>query len=587
MTETESKPDAAAPTPTAPTVPAAQPAPPVLVVAEGPEPEPRAEKPTEKPSKKDKRRNGEPRDEAEAAEAKPAKEERKEKKGKEGKEAKEPKPRKDKKDKKRLKKLRKAMEGGKQPLAAWERYRALGDAFDMEQDLVDLADHKARFALIIMGALNTVTLFIGTRSEAVALAPPALRPWVTIYAGAYALVALYFFVQAIESLRPRAAKARLPYPGLDGREDHPLGVRFYEDILARDVAAYREAWHRIRLGQLNAEVAQQVHLIAQINKRKYAALAQLYAGLKVMTLLAALLVTSLAGMAIARERNGSWSAQTSVNTSASTPTQPDPAGGEALGGPVVFGETGALEPSGITYVATSDRLWVVGDEGSLVEIDTEGRSIGSVVGKDNLEDVAWHPPSGLLVLLSEKKSQLLLFDPVTRRDVGRIKIDAEAVLSDVPGDKNQGFEGLAFRPLAGRAGGGIFYLTHQRQPAMVMAVVFDPQSPPARLDAAAVVARFRVKGYKDLTAITWSPELGRLLVIGDDKDRLLVLKEDGTREAEIPLPGLQQEGLAFDDQGRLWVADDRGGVLRLDGALETIRRQIGAPARATGPREGK
>jgi uncharacterized protein YjiK len=176
---------------------------------------------------------------------------------------------------------------------------------------------------------------------------------------------------------------------------------------------------------------------------------------------------------------------------------------------------------------------------------------------------------------------------VAKRDVGKIKLDGEALLDAVPGDKNQGFEGLAFRPLAGRAGGGIFYLTHQRQPAMVMAVVFDPQSPPARLDAAAVVARFRVKGYKDLTAITWSPELGRLLVIGDDKDRLLVLKEDGTREAEIPLPGLQQEGLAFDDEGRLWVADDRGGVLRLDGALETIRRNIGAPARAAGQGEAE
>ena len=258
-----------------------------------------------------------------------------------------------------------------------------------------------------------------------------------------------------------------------------------------------------------------------------------------------------------------------------------------LGGPTAFTETGALEPSGITYVPTSDRLWVVGDEGSLVETDTEGRGIGSLVGKGNLEDVAWHGPSGLLVLLSEKKSQLLLFDPATRRDLGKIKLDAEALLGALPGDKNQGFEGLAFRPLPGRPGGGVFFLTHQRQPAMVVAVSFDPQAPPARLDEAAVSSRFRIKGYKDLTAITWSSELERLLVIGDDKDRLLVLREDGTLEAEIPLPGLQQEGLAFDDQGRLWLADDRGGVLRLDGALDAIRRQIAAPARAADPGEGE
>jgi uncharacterized protein YjiK len=500
-----------------------------------------------------------------------------------------PKAETDKKEKKRLKKLRKAAEAGRQPLEAWERYRALGDAFDMQQDLVDMADHKARFALIIMGALNTVTLFIGTRGETVALAPPALRPWVAVYVGAYALVALYFFMEAIQSLRPRAARARIPYPGADGREDHPLGVRFYENVLTRDAAAYREAWRRVRLGQLNAEVAQQIHVLTQINERKYAALQRLYAGLKLMTVLSAFLITGLAAMAIARESNGGWSSEVpaAVGVPPAPASEPAPAGAEALGGPTVFGETGAIEPSGIAYVPTTDRLWVVGDEGSLVEIDTEGRRIGSTAGKGNLEDVAWHPPSGLLVLLSERKSQLLLFDPVAKRDVGKLRIDAESVLGAVPGDKNQGFEGLAFRPLAARPGGGVFYLTHQRQPALVVAVAFDPLAPPARLDARAVVARFRVKGYKDLTAVTWSSELERLLVIGDNEDRLVVLKEDGTREAEIPLPGLQQEGLALDDSGRLWVADDRGGVLRLDGALETIRRNIGAPARTAGPGEAK
>ena len=48
------------------------------------------------------------------------------------------------------------------------------------------------------------------------------------------------------------------------------------------------------------------------------------------------------------------------------------------------------------------------------------------------------------------------------------------MLGQAPGEANQGFEGLAFRPERGRPGGGVFYLAHQRTPAMVVGLAFDP-----------------------------------------------------------------------------------------------------------------
>lgn len=41
-------------------------------------------------------------------------------------------------------------------LEPWERYRALDDTLDHMRDVSDMGDQKARFALIIMGALNAV-----------------------------------------------------------------------------------------------------------------------------------------------------------------------------------------------------------------------------------------------------------------------------------------------------------------------------------------------------------------------------------------------------------------------------------------------
>ena len=41
-------------------------------------------------------------------------------------------------------------------LDGWERYRALIDASDEAYDLIDISNREARFALIVMGALNAM-----------------------------------------------------------------------------------------------------------------------------------------------------------------------------------------------------------------------------------------------------------------------------------------------------------------------------------------------------------------------------------------------------------------------------------------------
>ena len=66
------------------------------------------------------------------------------------------------------KKQKKLKKDAVRSLDSWERYRALTDALDEAVDLVDLADHKARFALVIMAAVNVV-LFVA------AMMPPGFQ----------------------------------------------------------------------------------------------------------------------------------------------------------------------------------------------------------------------------------------------------------------------------------------------------------------------------------------------------------------------------------------------------------------------------
>ena len=400
-------------------------------------------------------------------------------------------------DTKKLKKEAKRRAEAVRGLDPWERYRALVDTLEEGMDLVELADRKARFALMIMGALNVAFFFVSTRTDLVNDVPEALRPFLAFYLLIYASVALFFFLEAIESLRPRRFRPHLTYPGEGGPEHYPEGLRYHEDVVMRDLEAYRRAWREVSFGKLNAELAVQNHVMARINQDKYRSLRRLYGGLRVLTVLAGGLLAIVAlSMLLNGHRTGTGKAALalppfpgaltpSASASAGVPAALTDAGIEAaapgagLPAPRPVAVAGLREASGVAWDARRDRLYVVGDRGTLLEMRASGEVTNRWPVRGNLEDVAVHAPSGRLVLLAEKKGELVVFDPAAGRETGRFTLDVDAVAGRTTGGSNQGFEGLSFREEKGRPGGGVFLLVHQRQPARLVAIAFDPLSTPA------------------------------------------------------------------------------------------------------------
>jgi uncharacterized protein YjiK len=459
-------------------------------------------------------------------------------------------------ERKALRRQQKLREDAHRPLDSWERYRALTDVMDDAMELVDLADHKARFALVIMAALNVAMFFVAARADLAARLPARWQPFLAAYFLVYVLVALYFFLQAIESLRPRKNQPRVRYFGEAGLEEHPLGVRFYEDILSRDLEAYRRAWREIRIGQLNNEVAVQAHALAEINRAKYGALRRLYIGLQVMTLMGVGIVGLAALVTL----------EAHTKHDAASP----------LGAATRIPVPGVAEPSGLAFHPTLESWFVVGDEGTLAELDDDGRVVRVDKVPGNLEGVAVHGPSGRLLLLAERTSEIVVWDPVAHREERRIRLDRAALLGRAEGDANNGFEGIAFRE---QGETGTLYLAHQRAPAMVVVLTLDLARVGAVLGAEAVSGRWPLAGRGDVTDLTYAGEIDRLLVLADKKDLLLVIGPDGHVQAEVAVPGRQQEGVAVGPDGALWLADDQDKcLLRIDDALAGLQALLHPPA---------
>jgi len=233
---------------------------------------------------------------------------------------------------------------------------------------------------------------------------------------------------------------------------------------------------------------------------------------------------------------------------------------------------GVAEPSGVALDPQSGSLFVVGDEGSIAELGPDHAAIRTQPASPGAEDIAIHTPTGLLVAVSEETAELVVLSPGTLSELRRFPLDRPALLAvDPTGDINQGFEGLAFSADPSQPGGGTFYLTHQRDPAMVISLTFDPSVAPHLIGADAVTARWTVPGAEELNGVTYDVGGDRLLAIDDARDALIVLGLDGRLLGGLALPGIQQEGVVMDSNGTLWIADDAdGALLAFQGADATI-----------------
>lgn len=176
-----------------------------------------------------------------------------------------------------------------------DKYRALVNAVKAAQDLIDLADKKARFALVIMSVLNAVAILLVVRGGDVAFPRTGiLSKLVPLELVTYAVVTVYYISQAISALRPRGVQPP-PLNTLPSTVEPAVSMRvlFYADVIARDRASYQHLWTDLRMDNLITELADQLWVLSSINRLKYSALDRLYYGLTVMTIMLVLVIGTI------------------------------------------------------------------------------------------------------------------------------------------------------------------------------------------------------------------------------------------------------------------------------------------------------
>lgn len=227
------------------------------------------------------------------------------------------------------------------------------------------------------------------------------------------------------------------------------------------------------------------------------------------------------------------------------------------------------EPSGIAYHPGRKTLFAVGDEGDICEFTTEGdlvkmRSLGEG-GKEDFEGIAVHAGTGLLYAAVEGKDIILEIDPESLDVLREFPLERTFGGKPLIAEGGQGIEGIAFVP---DRTGCTFYVTNQSysleneaDPSIIMKVRLPLDSPGEQGRSAAIVEYFS-PGIIDISAIFYDARSDTLVALSDAENVMFEIGRDGSVLNARPMPGKDQEGLAVDDEGNLYISQDSGEIIK-------------------------
>jgi len=241
------------------------------------------------------------------------------------------------------------------------------------------------------------------------------------------------------------------------------------------------------------------------------------------------------------------------------------------------------EPSGIVYHPSRGTLFVVGDEGDICEIETDGSLVKQTrVRPGDFEGITCDPRTGLLYVAIEGEEKILEIHPDDFRVLREFAIDRAFQGKVLLAPGGQGVEAITFVPDARHPHGGTFYLSNQafsldlpEDPSIIFEVEV-PLREKTPGTAAARILRYFSPGITDFAALHYDGESDHLYAVSDSNNLLVEMSRAGEFIDFWAFPGANQEGFAMDEAGFVYIAQDHGGIIKLK--WDRKERQEGEPA---------
>ena len=227
------------------------------------------------------------------------------------------------------------------------------------------------------------------------------------------------------------------------------------------------------------------------------------------------------------------------------------------------------ESSGLTYHPLRKTLFTVSDDGHVGEYRTDGTLVQRRhLLFEDFEGITCHSQTGLLYIAIEGRDNVLEVDPdglVIRREYDLDRVFKGRKLYQLGGD---GIEGIAFVPDPAHPEGGTFFVLNRSShpkdlddPPLVLEFEL-PVSSTSNDELEAPILSYTLLQVTDLSGLHYHAPTNRFYAVSDDNKLLLELSRTGEILNVHELPAEDPEGIAMDDAGILYIAQDSEGIVK-------------------------
>ncbi len=225
------------------------------------------------------------------------------------------------------------------------------------------------------------------------------------------------------------------------------------------------------------------------------------------------------------------------------------------------------EPSGICWHSQRNTLFVVGDEGDVCEIKTDGTLVKQKrIRHADFEGITHDPSTGLLYIAVEEEELIIELDPDTFAVLREFSLPRTLGGRTVMKAGGQGVEALTFVPDATHPEGGTFCVGNQSFSLVNeqdMSAVFVVELPlRSKTGRPKLISHFK-PGVVDISGLYCDVADGHIFVISDLCNIILEYSSSFELLHEYAFPGDNQEGITVDDAGFMYIAQDSGGIIKL------------------------
>lgn len=228
------------------------------------------------------------------------------------------------------------------------------------------------------------------------------------------------------------------------------------------------------------------------------------------------------------------------------------------------------EPSGITYHPARKSLFIADDSGIIYEMKPDGTRIQARgINELDLEGITVDPTTGLLYIAIEGAEAIIEIDPET------LTVQREfTIVRDFKGEQlfkkgGMGIEAITFVPDASHPEGGTFWVGNQSfslkekdEPSVVCEVVVPLRSARVRKAEGTIINAHKMD-FIDISGLAYDRQDDILILISDTTNLFVEMNREGTILSRYLLPGNEQEGVALDGLGYMYVAQESGEIIKL------------------------